>query len=140
MARREAVERFGVDAYNDGYRVYTTVDSRHQAAAQTAMVDGLLTYDRRHGYRGPEARLEELTTDGDYSPWLNTLRSTPRFGDLDVGAVTAVDEQSAEYCPPMVRLLPLAGSKAFPKRVATSMKMLAAPPRRPPPTWWPLGI
>src|SRR5690625_359852 len=100
MARREAVERFGVDAYNDGYRVYTTVDSRHQAAAQTAMVDGLLTYDRRHGYRGPEARLEELTTDGDYSPWLDTLRSTPRFGDLVAGAVTAVDEQSAEVLLP----------------------------------------
>src|SRR5690606_19879154 len=78
------------------YRVYTTVDSRHQAAAQAAMVDGLLTYDRRHGYRGPEARLEELTSEDDYSQWLDTLRGTPRFGDLDVGAVTAVGEQSAE--------------------------------------------
>ncbi|MDQ2076517.1 penicillin-binding protein 1A [Marinimicrobium sp. ABcell2] len=96
LARREAVERFGTDAYTDGYKVYTTVNSRHQAAAQAAVVEGLLTYDRRHGYRGPEARLEELETEGDYSPWLRTLRSAPRFGGLSVGAVLAVEEQSAE--------------------------------------------
>ena len=38
------------------------------------------------------------------------------------------------------RFVDEAENKAYPKRVATSMKMLAAPPRRLPPTWWPLGI
>src|SRR5690625_1154144 len=81
MARREAVERFGVDAYNDGYRVYTTVDRRLRAAASTALVEGSRPSGRRRGGRGPRARRKELNADVDYSPWLHTLRSTARLGE-----------------------------------------------------------
>ncbi len=57
MARQKAVELFGRGAYTDGYRVYTTVDSNLQESAQRAVIEGLLAYDRRHGYRGPEKKL-----------------------------------------------------------------------------------
>lgn len=56
MVRAEMVERFGPAAYTDGYSVVTTVDSRLQAAANTALATALLEYDRRHGYRGPRER------------------------------------------------------------------------------------
>lgn len=56
MVRAEMVERFGPAAYTDGYQVVTTVDSRLQAAANTALATALFEYDRRHGYRGPSAR------------------------------------------------------------------------------------
>ncbi len=95
MARREALDRFGDDAYNDGYLVYTTVDSRLQSRAQQAVVDGLLTYDRRHGYRGPEQTLD-LPQDDDYSDWLRSLISLPAYGGLLPAAVMSVDERSAE--------------------------------------------
>ncbi|HBO14503.1 MAG TPA: peptidase, partial [Halieaceae bacterium] len=57
MARKEMLERFGSEAYTAGYEVYTTLRSHLQRVAQRAIIDGLLTYDRRHGYRGPELEL-----------------------------------------------------------------------------------
>jgi penicillin-binding protein 1A len=68
MARVYLEEHYGDAAlgstshriYKDGFRVYTTVDSRLQAAAQQAVIDGLIAYDLRHGYRGPEGHLEPV--------------------------------------------------------------------------------
>lgn len=56
MVRAEMVRRFGLDAYTNGYKVVTTIDSRLQLAAQNAVRIALLEYDRRHGFRGPVAR------------------------------------------------------------------------------------
>jgi penicillin-binding protein 1A len=58
IAREKALELFGDNAYTGGYNVYTTVDSRLQDAGQRAVVNGLLAYTERHGYRGPEKRLD----------------------------------------------------------------------------------
>ncbi|AUN93578.1 penicillin-binding protein 1A [Pseudazoarcus pumilus] len=55
MARQIAVEQFGEDAYELGLRIITTVRLEEQHAAQEVLRDGILAYDRRHGYRGPEA-------------------------------------------------------------------------------------
>ena len=55
MIRQAMYERYKDEAYHRGYRVYTTLDSRHQRAAYEALRAGVLAYDRRHGYRGPEA-------------------------------------------------------------------------------------
>ncbi len=96
IARSEAVERFGNEAYSAGYKVYTTVNAANQAAAQQAVVEGLLTYDRRHGYRGPEMQLSAPEVEGDYSAWLETLQDIPVYGDLAAGAVVAVEEQTAQ--------------------------------------------
>ncbi len=58
MVRQAMFERYKEDAYLRGYRVFTTLDSRHQAAAYRAVRTGVLAYDRRHGYRGPEAYVD----------------------------------------------------------------------------------
>ncbi|TQV72657.1 penicillin-binding protein 1A [Exilibacterium tricleocarpae] len=68
MARKKAVELFGEAAYTDGYQVYTTIDSRMQGSAQQAVVKGLMTYDQRHGYRGPEMTLEPVYSDAAPAP------------------------------------------------------------------------
>jgi len=57
IAREKAVELYGDQAYTHGYKVFTTVDSKLQLSAQEAVVNGLLAYDGRHGYRGPEQTL-----------------------------------------------------------------------------------
>jgi penicillin-binding protein 1A len=54
MARQFAVERFGEEAYTGGYRLHTTLDSELQPYARKALADGLIAYDTRHGWRGPE--------------------------------------------------------------------------------------
>lgn len=61
MVRVEMIRRYGLDAYTNGFKVVTTVDSRLQIAAQKALRISLLEYDRRHGYRGPIAKVA-LTT------------------------------------------------------------------------------
>lgn len=66
MVRAQMFERYGEDAYTHGFKVYTTLLSEHQRAAYDALRKGVLDYDRRHGYRGPEAYVEltgELTDD-----------------------------------------------------------------------------
>lgn len=56
MARQYAVERFGEEAYTGGYRIHTTLDSELQPYARQALARGLIDYDTRHGWRGPEER------------------------------------------------------------------------------------
>lgn len=56
MARQYAIERFGDEAYTGGYRIYTTLDSELQPMARDALAHGLIDYDTRHGWRGPEER------------------------------------------------------------------------------------
>ncbi|MFK7963533.1 MAG: penicillin-binding protein 1A [Burkholderiaceae bacterium] len=58
LARRLVYKQYGDDAYSAGLRVYTTIHSRDQAAARTALRNGVLDYDIRSGYGGPEARIE----------------------------------------------------------------------------------
>ncbi|WP_231758761.1 penicillin-binding protein 1A [Microbulbifer elongatus] len=93
MARKEAVDLFGDAAYTDGYQVITTVDSKLQDAARKALQHGLETYDGRHGYRGPEQRLDiELLADNDQL--VDLLQEIPVLGGLQPAVVTAVNPQS----------------------------------------------
>src|SRR5690606_39232639 len=79
----------------DGYRIYTTVDSNLQIKAQTAVITGLLGYDQRHGYRGPEQRFE-ASGSADFSDWQDRLRSISTLGGLVAAAVTEVAERSVK--------------------------------------------
>ncbi|HUP28551.1 MAG TPA: penicillin-binding protein 1A [Usitatibacter sp.] len=54
MARAAIVEQYGEAAYVSGLRVYTTVRRADQEAANAGLRQGVMEYDRRHGYRGPE--------------------------------------------------------------------------------------
>ncbi len=51
-ARRQALARFGEEVNAGGYYMRTTLDPRLQSAARDALMRGLETYDRRHGWRG----------------------------------------------------------------------------------------
>ena len=65
MIRAAMYQRFKEDAYNKGFRVYTTLLSDHQRAAYEAVRAGIVTYDRRHGYRGPESFVDLPAGTGD---------------------------------------------------------------------------
>ncbi|MEO1766481.1 penicillin-binding protein 1A [Thiobacter aerophilum] len=58
MARQMMFERYQEAAYTNGLSVITTLRRADQEAANAAVRQGLLDYDRRHGYRGPEGHLE----------------------------------------------------------------------------------
>jgi penicillin-binding protein 1A len=92
MARAQAVALLGeTDAYTGGYRVYTTLDTRMQAAAGEAVVSHLIDYDRRQGYRGPLARHAALPADDDGR--LGLLAAHRRVAGLRAALVTRVDDQ-----------------------------------------------
>ncbi len=57
MVRAELVAKYGRKAYTSGFHVYATVTSERQNAANIALRNNLLSYEERHGWRGPEARL-----------------------------------------------------------------------------------
>jgi len=58
MVRQMLYERFADDVYTKGYRIYTTITKTDQEAAYAALRRGVLDYDKRHGYRGPEGYIE----------------------------------------------------------------------------------
>jgi len=96
MARREMISRFGLDAYTDGYVVHTTIDSHLQIQAREAVFRGLLAYDARHGYRGPETRLSPLSADAPLAEWATLLKGIPVVGGLEPAVVRAVGDRSIE--------------------------------------------
>ena len=54
IVRQYMHEKYKDDIYTHGYTVVTTLSSTDQDAAYEAVRRGVLDYDRRHGYRGPE--------------------------------------------------------------------------------------
>ena len=96
MTRQQMLQRYGMSAYNDGYHVYTTISSELQQIAQQAVTDGLFTYDKRHGYRGPEQQLPPADPNAYQQPvveqWLDALASTRTIAGLQAAFVTAVEE------------------------------------------------
>ena len=57
--RRELAAGFGeTELYGGGLSVRTTLDPRLQSEADRALRGGLIAYDRRHGWRGPVARID----------------------------------------------------------------------------------
>lgn len=94
MARAVAVEMFGNEAYTDGYKVYTTIDSRLQPVASTALRQALIEFDERHGYRGAESHVQ-VARDSTMNDWEEALRDTSSAGGLFPALVLSVGEQNA---------------------------------------------
>ena len=96
MVRQDMVSRYGEKAYEDGYRVYTTITRKTQEAAQQAVRDNVMDYDMRHGYRGPANVLWKL---GE-SPWdskkiTDSLKALPTYGPLLPAVVMQASAQEA---------------------------------------------
>lgn len=94
MARAEILRFYGEDALNHGYRVTTTIESKLQREAQDAVRTSLRLYDRRHGYRGPEATVDVSgMTETDMDAYLRGVKPAP---DLESGLVTAVSNSRVD--------------------------------------------
>lgn len=96
MVRQEMVNRYGDKAYEDGYRVYTTVTRKVQQAAQTAVRNNVMDYDMRHGYRGPSNVLWKVgETAWDSKKITDSLKTLPTYGPLSPAVVTSANPQEA---------------------------------------------
>jgi penicillin-binding protein 1A len=93
LVRQQLEQMYGDSIYTDGFNVYTTLDSHLQTVANESVINGLLTYDQRHGYRGPEKNLGEPALT-NIMAWKKKLRSMPMTGGLEPAAVLDVDLKS----------------------------------------------
>lgn len=73
MARQYMLETYGEAAYSRGYKVTTTLLKIDQDTAWAAVRKGVLDYDRRHGYQGPEgfAEIDATATEDDFEDALS---------------------------------------------------------------------
>jgi len=89
MVRQQVVQRFGEAAYSQGLKVTTSLVSADQAAAQAAVRRGVIDFDRRQAYRGPEDNEDLPDTDADIdSAAATALHDHPDDDDLRVAVVT----------------------------------------------------
>ncbi|MEE8505826.1 MAG: penicillin-binding transpeptidase domain-containing protein, partial [Kiloniellales bacterium] len=93
--RREIAELYGDKAlYQGGLSVRTTLDPRLQGVAERVLRAGLIAYDRRHGWRGPVARLD-LTVQ-DWGQGLAAVEPPAGVGLWRLAVVLGLDEAKAD--------------------------------------------
>ena len=95
MVRNDMQNKYGDAVYTAGYKVYTTLDSRLQAAGTVALRTGLLEYDMRHGYRGASAKVDmsKIATPAQFEAQLDEF---PVLGGLKPAIVEKVEARSAK--------------------------------------------
>lgn len=88
MVRAELYAQYGEDTYTRGFTVITTVDAVRQEAANQALRAALTAYDERHGWRGPEGRLEAaLLQESGQGELGRALDARPPVGGLIAAVV-----------------------------------------------------
>ena len=93
MARAQMIEWLGNAAYTGGYKVYTTIDSRHQIAANKALRKALQSYEQRHGFRLPSKASPQ---DAESQESIDEIiASMPGSGGLDAAMVIDVNDTVA---------------------------------------------
>ncbi|MDR3214325.1 MAG: penicillin-binding protein 1A [Azoarcus sp.] len=88
IARQIAIEQFGDQAYQAGFKIITTIHRAEQEAAYEALRQGVMDYDRRHGYRGPEKYLPLQADALDEETLDEEITQARDYGDLLAAVVT----------------------------------------------------
>lgn len=91
MVRNSMFDRYGENVYTKGYKAYATIESRLQKTAIGALRETLHEYDERHGYRGPENSIADLS---DEESWRGKLKKIPKIGDTFPGIVTSIAQKT----------------------------------------------
>lgn len=101
LVRQSLFERYQDQVYSSGIKVYTTLRRADQNAANSALRQGVLDYDRRHGYRGAEG-------------FINLQHKGPLPDDVLESALDEVEEVAG--------LMPAVVLEASPKKISAYCK------------------
>jgi penicillin-binding protein 1A len=89
--RRELLAAYGKDGlYGGGLSVRTTLDPKLQAIAVRSLRDGLVSYDERHGWRGPVVHLPNM------NDWAQQVAKTPAPEGTEDWRLAAVIDATAD--------------------------------------------
>jgi penicillin-binding protein 1A len=127
MVRQAIAEHFPDEVYSRGFRVYTTLRKADQESAYAALRKGVLEYDRRNGYRGPEGFFE-LPAKADEEAYEDALSEYPDNDDLLAAVVTRVDARQVEAALRTGEMISLTGESL--RFAARSLDAKAPPQRR----------
>jgi penicillin-binding protein 1A len=90
MARQLVYEQFKEDTYTRGLNVFTTITKADQDAAYLALRRGVMDYERRHPYRGPEAYIDMPSSKGEADEAIEAeLAEHPDSDDIVAAVVLA---------------------------------------------------
>jgi penicillin-binding protein 1A len=97
MVRQMMYAQYREEAYTRGLNVVTTIDSADQDVAYRALRKGLMDYERRHGYRGPEAFID-LPSDADDREQAidDALLEHPDNGEIIAAVVTSASPKQVQ--------------------------------------------
>ena len=95
MARQLVYAQYGDDAYTRGLNVYTTLNAGEQEVAYAALRKGIMDYERRQRYRGPE-KFIALPSDAQALEDVidDTLAQHPDNGDVLAAVVLEASTKS----------------------------------------------
>ncbi len=93
MVRQQVFSEFGENTYNLGLTVFTTIRADEQRAAHMALRNGVLSYDKKNGYRGPEGFIK-LPNDPNSANEViaDKLSSVSDSLDILAGIVTKIEK------------------------------------------------
>ncbi|MCH8926151.1 MAG: penicillin-binding protein 1A [Proteobacteria bacterium] len=93
--RRELAQIYGeTSLYEGGLSVRTTLDPRLQRIAERVLREGLIAYDRRHGWRGPVAKRD--LEAGDWRELLAAVEPPKGIDPWTLAMVLGLDAERAE--------------------------------------------
>jgi penicillin-binding protein 1A len=88
MARQMVYDQFKEETYTRGLNVFTTITKADQDAAYLALRQGVLDYERRQAYRGPEAYMQIPSDKNDAEAAIETkLAEHPDSDGISAAAV-----------------------------------------------------
>jgi penicillin-binding protein 1A len=95
MVRDSIVAQYGEDAYTSGLDVVTTINAEEQEWAYKALRHGLMTFEARKAYRGPESTVNLPNDPREQADAIdNALEAHPNRGDLLAAVVTDISPKS----------------------------------------------
>ena len=92
--RRNLLAAYGEKGlYEGGLTVMTTLDPAMQQIADVALREGLIAYDRRHGWRGPYAKIADMKDGNWEEEFARIAQRRPLYGPpgWQLAVVTKVD-------------------------------------------------
>jgi penicillin-binding protein 1A len=88
MVRQLIFTQYGNEAYTRGLNVYTTLNAANQDAAYAALRRGIMDYERRQQYRGPEQFVALPAAPGEVEDAIDeALANHPDNGDVMAAVV-----------------------------------------------------
>ena len=111
IVREQLYAQYQDDIYSSGIKVYTTIHKASQEAANAAVREGVMDYDLRHGYRGPEKTLDlPALLAEDENALASALDDLDTVNGFEPALITAISAKAVQVQSKSGEVLTISGS------------------------------